>query len=106
MIAVGKIRKTVFWMGLVLPIFTLVATIWVAHIANGQVSLAFASVTHTYKALNLLEETQAHIADAEIGQRGYLLTKRDDYFSLYDTAIAAVNEDVEELKTLVQANQT
>ncbi len=106
MIAVGKIRKTMFWMGLVLPIFALVATIWVAHIANGQVNLAFASVTHTYKALNILEETQAHIADAETGQRGYLLTGREDYFSLYDTAIAAANEDVQQLKTLVQGNQS
>jgi CHASE3 domain sensor protein len=106
MIAVGKIRKTVFWMGLVLPIIALFTTIWVAHIANGQVSLAFASVTHTYKALNILEETQSHIADAETGQRGYLLTKRDDYFSLYDTAISAANEDVQQLKTLVQGNQT
>ena len=38
MIGFGKFRKTAFWMGLVLPIFALVATIWVAHIANGQVN--------------------------------------------------------------------
>jgi CHASE3 domain sensor protein len=106
MIAVGNIRKTVFWTGLVLPVFALVATIWVAHIANGQVNLAFSAVTHTYKALNLLEETQAHIADAETGQRGYLLTGRADYFALYDTAISAANEDVQELKTLVAGNRT
>src|SRR5580658_8510017 len=106
MIGVGKIRKTAFWMGLVLPIFALLATIWVAHIANGQVSLAFSAVTHTYKAINLLEETQAHIADAETGQRGYLLTERADYFDLYDTAIAAANDDVQQLKTLVAGNRT
>ncbi|HEY1662236.1 MAG TPA: CHASE3 domain-containing protein [Verrucomicrobiae bacterium] len=106
MIAVGKIRKTVFWMGLVLPIFALVATIWVAHIANGQVSQAFSAVTHTYKAINVLEETQAHIADAETGQRGYLLTQREDYFALYDTAIAAANDDVQQLRTLVAGNPT
>jgi CHASE3 domain sensor protein len=106
MIALGNIRKTAFWMGLVLPIFALVTTIWVAHIANGQVSAAFTSVTHTYKAINLLEETQAHIADAETGQRGYLLTGRDDYFALYDTAISAANEDVQQLKSFVAGNRT
>jgi len=106
MIGFGKFRKTAFWMGLVLPIFALVATIWVAHIANGQVNAAFAAVTHSYKALDILDETQSHIGDAETGQRGYLLTGREDYFSLYDTAVAAVNEDVHQLRTLVQGSQT
>ena len=104
MIAVGKIRRTVFWLGLILPVCALVLTIWVAHVADGQVSTAFASVTHTYKTLNLLEEIQAHVADAETGQRGYLLTSRDDYFALYDNAMSAANEDVQELKGLVQDN--
>jgi CHASE3 domain sensor protein len=106
MIGFGKIRRTAFWMGLVLPIFALVATIWVAHIANGQVNAAFAAVTRTYKALDILDETQSHIADAETGQRGYLMTGRADYYSLYDTAVAAVSEDVHQLRTLVQGNQS
>jgi len=106
MIGVGKIRRTAFWMGLVLPIFALLATIWVAHVANGQVSLAFAAVTHTYKTINLLEDAQAHIADAETGQRGYLLTGRADYFALYDTAVDSANDDVQQLKSLVAGNRT
>ncbi|HEY3762868.1 MAG TPA: CHASE3 domain-containing protein [Verrucomicrobiae bacterium] len=105
MIGLAKFRRTAFWMGVVLPIFALVATIWVAHIANGQVNAAFAAVTHSYKALDILDETQSHIADAETGQRGYLLTGRDDYFSLYDTAVAAINEDIHQLRTLVQGNK-
>ncbi|HTV63272.1 MAG TPA: CHASE3 domain-containing protein [Verrucomicrobiae bacterium] len=104
MITVGKVRRTVFWLGLFLPVFALVLTIWVAHVADGQVNTAFTSVTHTYKTLNLLEETQAHVADAETGQRGYLLTSRDDYFALYDNAMSAANEDVQELKDLVRDN--
>ncbi len=104
MIAVGKVRRTAFWLGLVLPVFALVTTIWVAHVAEGQVNGAFASVTHTYRTLNLLEEIQAHVADAETGQRGYLLTSRDDYFALYDTAMSAANSDIQQLKGLVQDN--
>lgn len=104
MILAGKIRKTAFWAGLVLPIFALMATIWVAHIETGQVSSAFAEVTHTYRTLNILEETQAHVADAETGQRGYLLTGRADYFALYDTAMSAASEDVLQLKSLVDGN--
>jgi CHASE3 domain sensor protein len=91
-------------MGLALPSFALLATIWVTHVTNGQFNAAFASVTQTYNVLNILEETQAHIADAETGQRGYLLTSRPDYFSLYDTAMAAINNNIQKLKILVRGN--
>jgi CHASE3 domain sensor protein len=104
MIPTQSIRKTAFWMGLALPSFALAATVWVAHVTNGQFNTAFASVTQTYNVLNILEDTQAHIADAETGQRGYLLTRRSDYFSMFDTAMAAINNDVQKLKILVRGN--
>jgi len=104
MIPTQRIRKTAFWMGLALPSFALLATVWVAHVTNGQFNAAFASVTQTYNILNILEETQSQIADAETGQRGWLLTKRADYFSLYDTAMAAVNNNIQKLQTLVRGN--
>jgi len=101
-----SIHKTAFWLGLALPSFALVALIWVTHVTNGQFSAAFASVTETYNILNLLEETQAQVADAETGQRGYLLTGRPDYFSLYDTAMAAINVNIQKLGILVHGHQT
>jgi CHASE3 domain sensor protein len=61
-------------------------------------------VTQTYNVLNLLEQAQAQIADAETGQRGYLLTRRPDYFSLYDTAMSAINNNIQKLKILVHGN--
>ena len=100
-----SIHKTAFWLGLALPSFALVAMIWVTHVTNGQFNAAFASVTSTYNILNLLEETQAQVADAETGQRGYLLTGRPDYFSLYDTAMAAINNNIQKLGILVHGNQ-
>jgi CHASE3 domain sensor protein len=54
--------------------------------------------------LNILEQTQAQIADAETGERGYLLTGRKDYFSLHDTAMAAINNNLQNLKILVRGN--
>ena len=105
MIPTQSIHKTAFWLGLGLPSFALVATIWVTHVTNGQFNAAFASVTETYNILNLLEETQAQVADAETGQRGYLLTGRPDYFSLYDTAMAAINNNIQKLRILVHGNQ-
>ena len=102
---VKNIRKTAFWLGIALPSFALVATLWVAHVTNGQFNAAFESVTHTYKILNILEATQAHIADAETGQRGYLLTGNEDYFALRGAAMGAVNNDMQQLKVLVQGNE-
>ena len=104
MIPTQSIRKTAFWVGLALPLFALLATVWVTHLTNGQFNAAFASVTQTYNVLNILEQTQAHVADAETGQRGYLLTGRADYFSLHDTAMAAINNNIRNLKVLVQGN--
>jgi CHASE3 domain sensor protein len=104
MIPTQSIRKTAFWLGLALPAFALLATVWVTHVTNGQFNAAFASVNQTYNILNILEQTQAHIADAETGQRGWLLTRRPDYYSLYDTAMAAINNDIQNLKILVRGN--
>jgi CHASE3 domain sensor protein len=104
MIPTQSIRKTAFWLGLALPAFALLAIVWVTHVTNGQFNAAFASVTQTYNVLNILQQTLAQIADAETGQRGYLLTGRADYFSLHDSAMAAINNDIQKLKILVSGN--
>lgn len=105
MIPIQNIRKTAFWLGIALPAVALVGTIWVTHATSGQFNEAFASVTHTYKVISLLEDTQAHITDAETGQRGFLVTGKEDYSRLYGTAISAVNSDILQLKILVRGNK-
>jgi CHASE3 domain sensor protein len=102
MIPTQQIRKTALWLGVALPLAALLATVWVTHETNGQFSTAFDSVTQAYKILNALEETQAHIAEAETGQRGWLLTSRKDYFESYDAAMATVHNDLRRLKVLTR----
>jgi CHASE3 domain sensor protein len=104
LIPTQSIHKTAFWLCLALPSFALLATVWVTHVTNGQFNAAFASVTQTYNILNILELTQAHVADAETGQRGYLLAGRPDYISLYGTSMAAINNNIQDLKVLFQGN--
>jgi CHASE3 domain sensor protein len=104
MIPTQSIRKTAFLLGLALPSFALLAIVWVTHVTNGQFNAAFTSVTQTYNVLNILQQTQAHVADAETGQRGYLLTGRQNYFSLHDTAMAAINNNIQDLKILIRGN--
>jgi len=101
MIPAQRIRKVVFWLGLAVPTAGLLATSWLAHETSGQFNTTFQLVTHTYKVLNIIEDTQAHAADAEAGQRGYLLTGRKDYFDTYDTAVGDVNNNIQQLKILL-----
>lgn len=53
---------------------------------------------HTYKVLDLFEQAQAHIVEAEAGQRGYLLTGREEYLEPYRAAMQLLQEDLASLK--------
>lgn len=106
MISIQRIRNTVFRLGIILPAAAVVATIWMTHETTGQFNAAFNSVTHTYKVLNILEETQARIGDAETGQRGWLLTGREDYYTLHGSAMAAINNDIQQLRLLLHGRPT
>jgi CHASE3 domain sensor protein len=96
-----NIRKTALWLGIILPLFMLLTAIWVNRLTSGQFNSSFDSVARTYIILNLLEQTQAHIADAEAGRRGYLLTGRDDYARLRDAGLTAVNGNLQQLRNLI-----
>ncbi len=55
---------------------------------------------HNYKVLDLFEQTQSHIVDAEANQRGFLLTGRTEYFEPYQAAMNSIHDDLAELKKL------
>ena len=61
-------------------------------------------VTHTYDVLQTLDGVIASLADAETGQRGFLLTGTDAYLEPYAQGTAAATSDVERLSTLVADN--
>jgi CHASE3 domain sensor protein len=106
MISIQRIRKAVFKLGIILPAAAVVATIWMTHETAGQFNAAFTSVTRTYKVLNILEETQARAGDAETGQRGWLMTGREDYLTLHGSAMAALNNDIQQLRLLLSGRPT
>src|SRR5665213_340148 len=104
MIPTQRIRKITFWLGLTLPVLALLAAVWVTHETNGQFSAAFASVTRTYKFMDILAVSQTHIAEAETGRRGWLLTGHNDYFQQYDNAMATFQNDIGQLNILAADN--
>ncbi|MEP0870922.1 CHASE3 domain-containing protein [Trichocoleus desertorum AS-A10] len=63
-----------------------------------------ASVTHSQEVIITLERMLSTLKDAETGQRGYLLTGATRYLQPYNSAIAQINQRVEQLQALTRDN--
>jgi len=87
-------------MGLSLPMLALLAMTWLVHQTGGRFNSSFNFVMHTYKVLDLFEQTQAHIVDAEANQRGFFLTGRQEYLEPYQHSMQAIHDDIDDLKKL------
>ena len=95
-----RTHKVLFYLGLSLPLLALVMMSWLVHQTTGQFRESFYWVTHTYKIFDVLEQTESHLVDAEVGRRGYLLTGRADDLIPYDNAMSLIRSDIQQLKTL------
>jgi CHASE3 domain sensor protein len=95
-----KKKRLLFWTGMSLPMVALIAMTWLVHQTGGQFNNSFNWVLQNYKVLDKFEQTQSHIVDAEANQRGFLLTGRPEYIGSYQAAMAAVHEDIADLKKL------
>jgi CHASE3 domain sensor protein len=98
MIPTQKTKRVLFWLGLSLPMVALIAMTWLVHKSGGEFNNSFNWVLRNYKVLDMFEQTQAHIVDAESNQRGYLLTGREEYVEPYHAAMTAVDDDLAQLK--------
>jgi methyl-accepting chemotaxis protein len=61
-------------------------------------------VTHTHKVVESLEGLVAQVTNAETGQRGFLLTGRDNYLEPYQLASQAIQNEVAEVRGLTVDN--
>jgi CHASE3 domain sensor protein len=98
-----RANKVLFFVGVCFPLLALIVMSWLVHQTSEQVRDSFFQVGHTYKVLNLVQQTQLHLLDAETKRRGYLLTGGNDYLNSYGRAMASVRNDIDQLKSLVQA---
>jgi len=78
----------------------LLAMTWLVHQTGGQFNNSFNFVMQTYKVLDMFEETESHIVDAEANQRGYFLTGRQEYLEPYQHAMQSIHDDTAELRKL------
>jgi CHASE3 domain sensor protein len=61
-------------------------------------------VSHTNEVLAALEGTLSTLKDAETGQRGYLITGRENFLQPYHIATKSVNDHVQQVKKLTVDN--
>ena len=99
-----RANKVLFFSGLSLPLLALVMMSWLVHRTSGQFQESFYRVAHTYKVLNLVQQTQLHLLDAETERRGYLLTDGEDYLTSYGRAMSSVRNDIDQLLELARNN--
>ena len=97
-----RASKILFFTGMCISLLALIVMSWLVHQTSEQFRDSFFQVGHTYKVLNLVQQTQFHLQDAETERRGYLLTGGDDYLNSYGRAMTVVRNDIDQLKSLVQ----
>jgi CHASE3 domain sensor protein len=95
-----KTKKILFWLGLSLPMVALLAMTWLVHQTSGQFNNSFNYVMQTYKVLDMFEQTQAQIVDAEANQRGFFLTGRPEYLEPYQHAMQSIRDHIADLNKL------
>jgi class 3 adenylate cyclase len=63
-----------------------------------------AAVRHTLEMENRLSRVLSHLQDAEVGQRGYLLTQQGSYIDPYNSAVGSLSSELGELDQLIGDN--
>ncbi|MBO9518501.1 MAG: response regulator [Porphyrobacter sp.] len=63
-----------------------------------------ARVQHTHTVITSLDDLISSLQDAETGQRGYLLTGREDYLLPYNEALARVSTQLDRIGDLISDN--
>lgn len=61
-------------------------------------------VAHTHQVINALETFLSTLKDAETGQRGFILTEKDEYLEPYYDGVRRVTGQLDQLKELVSDN--
>jgi CHASE3 domain sensor protein len=77
---------------------------WIAWRATNRLAQDRRRVVHTHEVLGQLDDILLKMADAETGQRGYLLTSEDIYLEPYQAAAVRAEAAVTALDSMVADN--
>jgi signal transduction histidine kinase/CheY-like chemotaxis protein/CHASE3 domain sensor protein len=90
--------------GFVVAVFAVLLIAYFTDRALAERQAAAQSVTHTMQVLERAQQLLATIADAETGQRGFMITKEDAYLAPYNKAQGTVQAQLQELASVIGDN--
>ena len=95
---------TMITFGLLLPIVLIGIPAFLAFRAERKLTDAFQWVTHTLAVERSVQSLANSLVDAETGQRGFLLTRRELYLEPYESGRARVGQQMNDLRMLTSDN--
>jgi methyl-accepting chemotaxis protein len=100
----SRSSRTTIAIGLLLPVVLIGIPALLTFRAERQLKHAFEMVTHTLAVERAVQSLASSIVDAETGQRGFLLTRRELYLGPYEAGRARVGQQVSDLRLLTADN--
>src|SRR5438105_3472506 len=84
--------------GIGLVVALLVVNAGLAYRNTRQLLEGADGVAHTHEVLDLTGDVLRTVVDAETGQRGFLITSKEDFLEPYQQALARLDQQVRALK--------
>ena len=98
----GFNARTGFGLALVVLFFLLSG--WIADSNINVLRDDAAQIQHSHEVIASLDELLSTMQDAETGQRGFLLTGRDQYLAPYNEALARIGPKLDDIASLTRDN--
>lgn len=100
----SRTSRTTIAIGLLVPIVLVGIPALLAFRTEADLKHASAMVTHTLSVERAVQSLVSSLVDAETGQRGFLLTRREAYLQPYEAGRARVGQQVNDLRMLTADN--
>src|SRR6478672_287970 len=91
-------------LGFGIVIILTVITSLVSQLSNNTLVRSIGWVTHTYKVKEDLAKIEKLLVDAETGQRGFIITGKENFLEPYQHSINSINDNLFDLKTEIADN--
>ena len=98
-------RKSAVNIAFAIALAIFVAIGWLAYLNMAAVKQSDALVLHTHGVIHELDLLLVALADAETGQRGYIITGNEKYLSPYRKAAARISAELATLRNLTKDNR-
>ena len=89
---------------LFIAILIVAANAWLAYGSLGSLVRSEYLVDHTWQAINQIERIMGSAKDAETGNRGYLITRDEQYLAPYTSATRELPAELDHLQSLIVDN--